>query len=36
MVIATTLMTPPVLARMVSKKFVKIEEENLEEIPVDL
>lgn len=36
MVIATTLMTPPVLARMVSKKFVKREDENFEEIPVDL
>jgi Kef-type K+ transport system membrane component KefB len=36
MVIATTLMTPPVLARMVSKKFVSMEEEKLEDIPVDL
>jgi Kef-type K+ transport system membrane component KefB len=36
MVIATTLMTPPILARMVSKKFVKREDEDLEEIPVDL
>jgi Kef-type K+ transport system membrane component KefB len=36
MVIATTLMTPPILARMVSRKFVKREDEDIEEIPVDL
>jgi Kef-type K+ transport system membrane component KefB len=37
MVIATTLLTPPILASLISKKFVKIkEEENEEEIPVDL
>jgi Kef-type K+ transport system membrane component KefB len=37
MVIATTLLTPPVLAKLISKKFVKEkEEEKVEEIPVDL
>jgi Kef-type K+ transport system membrane component KefB len=37
MVVATTILTPPVLAKMISMKFVrKIEEEKLEEIPVDL
>ena len=37
MVIATTLMTPPILAKMVSRKYVKMkEEEKMEEIPVDL
>ncbi len=36
MVIATTLMTPPVLARLISMKFVEKEEEMVEEIPVDL
>jgi Kef-type K+ transport system membrane component KefB len=37
MVIATTLMTPPVLAKMISRKYVEMkEEEEIEEIPVDL
>jgi Kef-type K+ transport system membrane component KefB len=37
MVIVTTLLTPPVLAKMISKGFVrKKEEEEVEEIPVDL
>jgi Kef-type K+ transport system membrane component KefB len=37
MVVATTILTPPVLAKMIAKNFVrKIEEEKLEEIPVDL
>ncbi|MFQ6003414.1 MAG: cation:proton antiporter [Candidatus Zixiibacteriota bacterium] len=37
MVIVTTLLTPPVLAKMISKGFVKKkEEEKFEEIPVDL
>jgi Kef-type K+ transport system membrane component KefB len=37
MVIATTLMTPPVLAKMISRKYVEMkEEEKIEEIPVDL
>jgi Kef-type K+ transport system membrane component KefB len=41
MVIATTLLTPPVLARMISMKFVRKEEgkkaeEKVEELPVDL
>jgi Kef-type K+ transport system membrane component KefB len=36
MVIATTLMTPPVLAKLISRKFVVKEEEKVEEIPVDL
>ncbi|KPL00066.1 MAG: hypothetical protein AMJ91_05490 [candidate division Zixibacteria bacterium SM23_73_3] len=37
MVIATTLLTPPVLAKMISKKFVKKKEaEKVEELPVDL
>jgi Kef-type K+ transport system membrane component KefB len=36
MVIVTTLLTPPVLAKMISKGFVKKEEEEIEEMPVDL
>lgn len=37
MVVATTILTPPILARMVSKGFVKKnEEERFEELPVDL
>jgi Kef-type K+ transport system membrane component KefB len=41
MVIATTLLTPPVLAKMISMKFVRKEEgkkteEKVEELPVDL
>ena len=41
MVIATTLLTPPVLAKMISKGFVKKEEERkveqrVEDLPVDL
>jgi Kef-type K+ transport system membrane component KefB len=37
MVIATTLMTPPLLAKMISSKYVETkDEEKIEEIPVDL
>jgi Kef-type K+ transport system membrane component KefB len=36
MVIVTTLLTPPFLAKMISKGFVKKEEEEVEEMPVDL
>jgi Kef-type K+ transport system membrane component KefB len=37
MVVATTILTPPILARMVSKGFVKKnEEERFEELPIDL
>lgn len=37
MVIATTLMTPPILAKMISRKMVEMkDEEKIEEIPVDL
>jgi Kef-type K+ transport system membrane component KefB len=41
MVIATTILTPPVLAAMVSRKFVKPKEEErmekrIDELPVDL
>ncbi len=36
MVIATTLMTPPLLAKMISRKYVETKEEEIEEIPVDL
>jgi hypothetical protein len=41
MVIATTILTPPVLAVMISRKFVKPKEEErvekrIDELPVDL
>jgi Kef-type K+ transport system membrane component KefB len=36
MVIITTLLTPPVLSRMISKGFVKKEEKKIEETPVSL
>jgi Kef-type K+ transport system membrane component KefB len=41
MVIATTLLTPPVLAQMISRKFIKEKEEQkvderIDELPVDL